>query len=547
LFSPLRSLLVLGAPLLASFRKGRRVSGGEVHDDDTTILCGGAGDGARGATPAPCEKPQAAGHPQTFFSSGKVRAIRQKETRMETRTRTVLIFLVVVAIGFSLPHEARSQSTNTSETASAKLTCSPAPCVLPPTQASEGGSIVTDTPIVTNPLNGKELLLGSDDFNCPSLGFHLSRDEGSTWTRVECMPAIIIKHRTYVPMDEPSVGYDLNGTAYIAGIYFFDTYYGTDYGLVAVQKSSDGTHWSKPVVAMRQPGQTFPYMTRLAVDSSAGSRWVNSLYVSGVAVSDQNIKNQVLVSHSSDGGASWIQVAVDAVQKSPASDTLTRMAVSKDGTVYVTWLRCSSACPTGQIMLSMSTDGGSTWSSPKQITQVTMPLGWELPNTYERVYNYPDIIADNSDGPYSGNLYVAMYTWTGAYLRVQVICSTDGGSTWSQPVHLAPKSDTHDQFFPAISVSSTGKVGVSWLDRRNDPNDIDYQAFAAISEDGGQSFGANWQLTTAFSNPKTNGTGNNWMGDYTGNTWSGDTFIAAWMDSSNGVDMQEEVGGVRLK
>jgi hypothetical protein len=37
------------------------------------------------------------------------------------------------------------------------------------------------------------------------------------------------------------------------------------------------------------------------------------------------------------------------------------------------------------------------------------------------------------------------------------------------------------------------------------------------------------------------------MGDYTGNTWTGDTFIAAWMDSSNGVDMQEVVGGMRLK
>ena len=63
-----------------------------------------------------------------------------------------------------------------------------------------------------------------------------------------------------------------------------------------------------------------------------------------------------------------------------------------------------------------------------------------------------------------------------------------------------------------------GKVGVSWLDRRNDPNDIDYQAFAAISEDGGQSFGTNRQLTTAFSDPRVNGTQNNWMGDYTGNT-----------------------------
>jgi len=171
----------------------------------------------------------------------------------------------------------------------------------------------------------------------------------------------------------------------------------------------------------------------------------------------------------------------------------------------------------------------------------------ELPNTGERVYIYPAITVDNSNGPHTGDLYVAMSTWTGQYIRVQVIRSTDGGATWSQPVPLAPESDTHDQFFPSISVSPTGRVGVSWLDRRNDPADIDYQAFAAISTDGGQTFGTNWQLTTAFSNPKNNGTGNNWMGDYTGNTWAGDDFIAAWMDSSNGVDMQEVIGGVRLK
>ena len=113
--------------------------------------------------------------------------------------------------------------------------------------------------------------------------------------------------------------------------------------------------------------------------------------------------------------------------------------------------------------------------------------------------------------------------------------------------HYPPKSDTHDQFFPSISVSSTGKVGVSWLDRRNDPKNIDDQAIAAVSMDGGQSFGTNWQLTKASSDPRVNGTENNWMGDYSGNTWMEDTFIAAWMDSSNGVDMQEVVGGVRLK
>src|SRR5262249_9358108 len=97
-----------------------------------------------------------------------------------------------------------------------------------------------------------------------------------------------------------------------------------------------------------------------------------------------------------------------------------------------------------------------------------------------------------------------------------------------------------------VSVSSGGLVGVSWLDRRNDPANHNYQAFAAFSDDGGKTFKKNWQLTKAFSDPDVNGD-DGWMGDYIGNTWAGNKFIAAWMDSSNGVDMQEVVGGIRLK
>jgi hypothetical protein len=462
--------------------------------------------------------------------------------------------VLAISAGLIPVHNAHSRSHEAMVIRKSDLRCSPAPCVLPPIQASEGGGTVTDTPIVTNPKDRNELLLGSFDANCypTGLGFHLSRDSGSAWERVECMPAIVTKQHEYLPLDEPSVGYDRNGNAFVAGVDDDSECCG-NYGLVSVQKSTDGAHWNKPVVALRHSGQTFPFETALAVDSSVSSPWLNSLYASGVMWSDQGFKNQILVSHSVDAGSTWSQTAVDQVQTYPRQDRLTRLAVGRDGTVYVTWMRCvgtnTAICrdDIGHIMFSKSVDGGDTWSSPSAIAKVTMAPDWLLPITYERAYNYPAIVSDNSDGSYTGSLYIAMYDWTGSYLRVQVICSTDGGATWSGPVYPAPKSDIHDQFFPSISVSSTGKVGVSWLDRRNDPKNIDYQAFAAISTDGGQSFGANWQLTKAFSDPRVNGTENNWMGDYTGNTWSGDTFIAAWMDSSNGVDMQEVVGGIRLK
>ena len=462
-----------------------------------------------------------------------------------TMPRAALIALITF-IAIAAPRGRLAEGQR--QTGTTAFHCSPAPCVLPPLQASEGGSIVTDPTIAVDPLNQNELLLGSADFNCPEqsgVGFHLSTDGGSTWSRVLCMDAIQHNNIGYLACDEPYLGYDAKGTTYVSGDYCGGTE-NEAYELVGVQKSADGTHWSKPAIALHKPGVSTPYLIHLSVDASPSSPWSGAVYVSGVMVwAQHNNHNQIWVSHSNDGGAIWNHAAVDRVQKSPSEDRLTRMAVAADGTVYVTWLRCSSTCSSGHILFSKSTDGGNTWSSPAKIATVH---DWDLPNTYERVYNYPSIAVDNSSGPYSGNLYVAMYNWTGTYLKVQMTRSTDGGTTWSKPMRLAPESDTHDQFFPAISVSGDGKVGVSWLDRRNDPNDIDYQAFGAISTDGGKSFGQNWQLTTAFSNPKVNGTGNNWMGDYTGNAWKSDNeFVAAWMDSSNGVDMQEVVGGVRLK
>ena len=471
------------------------------------------------------------------------------EVEMKIGCRVIGIMVLLVAATL-----AAGQSDASLRDASGPdlLSCSPAPCVLPPTQASEGGAEVTDTPIVADPLNPLHLLLGSTDFNClfPSLsGFHISSDGGSTWS-VYCMPIIQdFQGHVFWPGGEPGVGYDLNGTAYIAGDYGDSE--GLGYGLVAVQKSTDGVNWSQPAVAL-SGGYSAVLDGWMAVDTSASSPYVNSLYVTAGLVGDQSGSEELIVSHSHDGGATWHQTDVAGIQRTPAGDVYPNLTVDNKGELYLAWMYCDSGpfyfCSNnkGNMVFSKSTDGGNTWTTPTLMATIVLGLG--IPNTNVGDEDYPAIAVDNSDGPYAGNLYVVMYTWTGIYMRVQVIRSTDGGNTWSKPVPVAP-GITHDQFFPWISVSPTGLVGVSWLDRRNDPNNVNYQAFAAISSDGGRSFQPNVQLTTKFSNPNNNGgPDDRWMGDYSGNTWDGpDYFIAAWMDSSNGVDMQEEVGGIRLK
>jgi hypothetical protein len=234
------------------------------------------------------------------------------------------------------------------------------------------------------------------------------------------------------------------------------------------------------------------------------------------------------------------------------------LAVGSDGTVYLSYINCPVTGQTGDcggtasiMYVQKSTDGGKTWS--KQVAADHITLAPDtcgafygcLPNTSERVSNIPVVAVDSSGGTRNGQLYVVDYNWTGTYMQVQVVSSTDGGKTWGAAVPVAPASDKHDQFFPWINVDAKGHAGVTWLDRRNDPSNINYEAFATWSSDGGASFHKNVLIADTPSNPFDDGFGSGFMGDYTGNAWFGNKLYASWTDTRNGSYSQDEVGGLK--
>jgi hypothetical protein len=436
------------------------------------------------------------------------------------------------------------------------IACSPAPCVLSPTAASSGTYPDIFAPVSANPTNPKELIVGSEDANCgitTQVGFHVSSDAGASWSTI-CLPVLSAFGQGFDPGDLPLVAYDLKGTAYIAALYEVPGPFGPL--LIAMEKSTDGVTWSAPTVALGN-GSSEIFYASLAVDQTQSSPYANSIYILGINLATST---QVLVAHSRDGGDTWTTAQV-AVAPNNAAEYYPSLTVAGDGALYAAWMHCTlneqeNLCTndTNYMLFSKSSDGGVTWSKPKLVMSVhevpnscgCFPFG-AIPNTTVGAPNTPALAVDDGSGPYSGRLYATMFQWTGTYMRVQVIHSTDGGNTWSKPVPVAPASETHDQFFPWISVSPTGLVGVSWFDSRNDPANVDYQAYAAISSDGGESFQPNVQLTTAFSDPDNYGY-DGILGDYAGNTWDGPNyFVAAWMDTSNGVNSQDYVGGIRVK
>ena len=423
------------------------------------------------------------------------------------------------------------------------LSCSPAPCILSNVQVSGGTQAVNTDAIAVNPANSSQLLSSGNDFNCASLqGFYASSDSGSTWTR-NCLTNLFNMSGS----GNPILGYDLNQVAYAGGTDV-DTFGATV--VVLSTSKNNGTTWS--AVKRVVPALLFGLADRpwLEIDTSSTSAHANSLYISATQF-DTSLNSEISVSHSNDGGDTWTHVLIDAKQIFPAVDQFSDMAIGKDGTVYVSWMRCTANFPTGDcggtlatMMFSKSTDGGNTWTSPSQSATFGLTpdscfcaFYGNLPNTTEPVSDIPVIAVDNSSGSRAGALYVAAYNWTGQFMQVEVVHSNDGGASWSLPVPVAPATATKDQFQPWVNLASSGKIAVTWLDRRNDPRNLDYQPFVAFSSDG-KSFSVNHALATFLSVPRL-------IGNLRTHVWSGKTIYAVWPDTRTGIS-QDEIGGAQF-
>ncbi|MEZ4848243.1 MAG: T9SS type A sorting domain-containing protein [Bacteroidia bacterium] len=166
----------------------------------------------------------------------------------------------------------------------------------------------------------------------------------------------------------------------------------------------------------------------------------------------------------------------------------------------------------------------------------------------KRLYPCPQLKVDKTDGPRSGNLYLA---WTAYGVSSQVSQgydiyfsrSTDGGDSWSNPVIVNDDNnpDTH-QFFPSLDVSPKGLLVLTWYDRRNDPQNIQTEYFMTWSVDGGLTFSDQFAVSDQASDFGKIGDNNEGfgVGEYTQVVTTAHQAIPFWADG------RENNGRVRV-
>lgn len=159
------------------------------------------------------------------------------------------------------------------------------------------------------------------------------------------------------------------------------------------------------------------------------------------------------------------------------------MHVGNDGTIFITWIRPDITG--GVIFISHSTDGGRTFSHPKQATQNSkispdFQRGGEFAlDTKNRIH------------------MVWVETRVNKQQDVWYSRSTDMGETWTEPKAVTDDSSKYTQDFISIACDSSDRVYVSFLDLREKKQGTSTteQLYLTISTDGGDSWGPNKRIT----------------------------------------------------
>lgn len=258
---------------------------------------------------------------------------------------------------------------------------------------------------------------------------------------------------------------------------------------IVIQKSTDkGATWSQGTYAgLHHPKDQDKHW--LAVDPRDNSLVMTWTEFDKYDSKDPKDKSRILFARSNDGGKTWSSEAnLSQLEGDCLDDDNTTEgavpAIGPKGEIYVAWSYAN------KIYFDRSLDAGKTWLATDKVV-ADQPGGWtfDIPGIF-RANGLPITATDLSNGPNRGTIYVNWCDQRNGTndTDVWIAKSTDGGNSWSAPTRVNNDGAGHQQFFTWLAVDPvTGYLYVVFYDRRNHSDD-NTDVYLAYSKDGGKTF-----------------------------------------------------------
>jgi len=186
-------------------------------------------------------------------------------------------------------------------------------------------------------------------------------------------------------------------------------------------------------------------------------------------------------------------------------DQFSQPAVDPAGDLYVAFTNIGTKSNIADLFVTRSTDDGQSFSTPVFAGSgrtIGVASGRVTNTTFRDGINYAFAVSQD----FPGHLYLAYNDFNGTQYDTKMIQSTDGGQTWSQPIHVNDdwnSGKVADHFQPAVAAGPGGAVAVAFYDRRADcPTDTSDASI--IPQDRGR---ANFCINTTVQAYSDSGAG----------------------------------------
>ena len=226
----------------------------------------------------------------------------------------------------------------------------------------------------------------------------------------------------------------------------------------------------------------------------------------------------------------WSVRSIVAATPIDGQSSIPRFAGNGSANVYLAWQRFP-ADNNDTIGFARSTDNGATWGDPiNAAPSAFFTMDQVLGN--DRVSSAPGLAVDNSLGPRKGNIYL-VYSNNNLRDGADIVfqSSTDGGLSFTSPVLINSRpGNDRAQWFPWVTVdNSSGRIYVFYYDQGIDTSGDLTQTTYQFSDDGGVTWKQPMPLTDSpFKAGWGKDQGHPNLGDYNQAVAQKGELFAAW-------------------